>query len=344
MAKRFAEVVLFGGSISWSSRAPYGERYADFIKRGIQEGLGEAWAVDVAACGDGGNTAEDGLARIERDVIAYAPTVVVVNFGGNDAGRVPSRESFENAMEAIVDTVRKETRAALVLETIPGVHAERHAWRDREDITAAGGPDAHLERFANYTIRALSERRDIPVHDRFVRFHEMLEDDASVWNTLIRPDGIHLTVAGNECFGKSLVEMLLGIIPDLDVEREAEEAGAAWLERARENPIYRACCDCLEAGELEEYLEGNSVPHRLMLQQTRSFARRAGASVADPAARREALLVERIASGLLAVKRTMNGRVDADAIEATRQWAEAELEPVGTEPMARRLLERIREA
>ena len=84
------------------------------------------------------------------------------------------------------------------------------------------------------------------------------------------------------------------------------------------------------------------MPHRLMLQQSRSFSRRAAASVADPALRREALLTERIASGLLAVKRTMNGNVDAEAIEATVRWTEAELEPIRSDPMARRIVEELR--
>ena len=341
-ANRFAEVVLFGDSISWSSRAPYGKRYADFIERGLQKGLGDDWVVDVAACGDGGNTAEEGLARIERDVIAYAPTVVVINFGGNDAGRAPSRESFMAALEAIVDTIGQKTRAAVVLETIPGVHLERHAWRDRDDIMEAGGQEVHLERFANTFIRDLSERGGIPLHDRFERFHEMLKHDGSAWDTLIRPDGVHLTVAGNECFGKTLAEMVLGIVAELGIEEESKETGAVWLERAMENPVYRACCDLLERGGLEEYFKDSSVPHRLLLQQTRSFSRRAGASMVEPALRREALVVERIASGLLAVKRTMNGNVDAEAIEATVRLAEVELEPARSDPIIRRILERIR--
>lgn len=341
MGKKFIEIVLLGDSISWSTRSPYGKRYADFVEAGVQKRLGDQWEVDVAACGQGGNTAEEGLKRIERDVISYDPDVVVINFGGNDATRAPSRETFMTALRSIVDTLRKETRAALVIETIPGLDPKRHGWRERDDIIRRGGPDAYLEAFANSFIRELAVGSDIPLHDRFVIFHDMLSKDPSVMNRFLRADGVHLTVEGNKVFGETLVEVLIPVISGIQVAPGNKELANVWLERARNNPVFRDCCAVLAREQTLNAQEEDMPAVRLLLQQSRSFARRAGVLARDPRIAREALIAERLAAGLLVLLRMKNAVAVPEDFPDNLAWAQSRLEPVQGEARAVNLLNQL---
>ncbi len=58
--------------------------------------------------GIGGHTAYDGLLRFDTDVAAYKPTVVVINFGMNDASYPEAAEgyAFEKNMGAIFDKLK----------------------------------------------------------------------------------------------------------------------------------------------------------------------------------------------------------------------------------------------
>ncbi len=338
MEKKFLEVVLFGDSMTWSSRAPYGKRYADFLEAGLQARLGDDWVVDVAACGEGGNTAAEGLARIARDVLAYAPDVVVVNFGGNDAGRAPSREAFMSAYAAVLDTIRAQARAACVLETLPGLDPERHAWRDREDILRGGGLEAHLEKFAHTFIRQTAAAGKIPLHDRFADFHARLAREPEAWVRLIRPDGVHLTLEGNRVFGETLAELVFSNLPPAPAAAGDRPGAGTWLTRAVNNGTYHACLELLTGGQpLDEIEEGRDAA-RLMLQQCRSFARRAAALAADPSLARPALIVERLAAGLLAWMRMKNPHADAAMAGDTLAWARRQLQPIDRHPPAVRLI------
>ncbi len=341
MPKSFLEVVLLGDSITWSARAPYGQRYADFAEAGLQRRLGAGWVVDVASCGNGGNTAEQGLERVERDAIAYEPHAVVLNFGGNDSGRVP-RDSFIQNYTALVDRIRAQTRAAIVLETIPGVDPARHASRTRPEVIAAGGPDARVNAYAHSFIRELAGRAAFALHDRHAAFHERLARDPSAMERLIRPDGIHLTVEGNRVFGETLAEALSGVLPRSDAMPEDGRRAAAWLERARSNPVFREWCDALRNGRPLEGREDGQLSTRLPLQQCWSFARRAGVLAGDPALACEALRVEGLAASLLALMRMKGPYVAPATRPDTLAWALDRLEPLGADPLAEALRCRLK--
>ena len=88
--------------------------------------------------GVGGNSAWDGLRRLESDVIAEHPTVVVINFGMNDSAATNGHHAdFMNNMEAIFASLRAANIHRIVwVEPTPvdtygsaGIAAIRHAAR-----------------------------------------------------------------------------------------------------------------------------------------------------------------------------------------------------------------------
>ncbi len=330
--KQYLQIVLLGDSVTWSARAPYGRRYADCLETAVQKRCGADWVVDVAACGAGGNTAEQGFARLQQDCIAYDPDIVVINFGANDSFRGFTPASFEKVYGKLVDTVGRETKARIVLETIPTICQKRHPKRDHELAIKHGGLENYIELF-HAVIRATAKANGLPLHDRFAIFHERLAKDASVNELLIRGDGVHFTLAGNELFGQSLADIIVPLIPK-DRSRAGQNA-AAWLKKAEANSALQECRAALEAGTLGKLLTQRTTPRRLLLQQCRSFARRAATIAGSSTLAQRALATERLAAGLLALQRT---RVPycraADCRKASAAWGLSQLDGVeATTPM-----------
>lgn len=91
-------IVCFGDSLTEGVGARAGEDYPAVLARS----LGRA----VVNAGRRGDTAADGLARVERDVLARNPRLVIVLFGGNDfLRRIPLSETGMN-LEKIVRRVQ----------------------------------------------------------------------------------------------------------------------------------------------------------------------------------------------------------------------------------------------
>ncbi|MEM2110610.1 MAG: SGNH/GDSL hydrolase family protein [Candidatus Bathyarchaeia archaeon] len=340
---RFLQIVLFGDSLSWSWRAPYGKRYADFIETEIQRHIDDC-IVDVAACGNGGDTAELGLQRVERDCIEYSPHVVVMNFGVNDPFKT-SKAKFENAYQALIETILKKTKAFLILETIPFLDEKRFRQYPPPQQAFCGGLESYLERFSHSFIREMANKYSLLLHDRFEIFHREFGKTPSLSERLIRDDGVHLTIEGNKFFASTLAEMIITLASKIQF---SSDDAALWLEKAKQNPIYRECCVMLENGRLEQALlstvtQGKeNLPKRLMLQQCRSFARRAYALATDGETEYEALLTERLAAGFLAAERALNPFCE-EALTGSVEWATQKLYDVRSELLAQKLIDYLQE-
>lgn len=80
------------------------------------------WKLTFINAGIGGNTAEDGLARLDVDVLAHEPTVVFLNFGMNDASfpEGSSGAAFEKNMTALLQALASaKVRRVVWLDTTP---------------------------------------------------------------------------------------------------------------------------------------------------------------------------------------------------------------------------------
>src|SRR5262245_56188620 len=58
--------------------------------------------VEVDWVATGGHTVPDLLKRVEKDVIARKPTIVVIQIGCNDARRIP-KDTFKSSLEELID-------------------------------------------------------------------------------------------------------------------------------------------------------------------------------------------------------------------------------------------------
>jgi len=87
-------IVCLGDSITAGVGASPGAAYPDLLARRL--------GVEIQNAGVSGDTAEDGLARID-DVLGRDPWLVIVELGGNDILRQVGPERTEAALRAILD-------------------------------------------------------------------------------------------------------------------------------------------------------------------------------------------------------------------------------------------------
>jgi lysophospholipase L1-like esterase len=81
-------------------------------------------SVIVTNAGKNGNSTRDLLKRVNRDVIARKPQVVVLMIGTNDIfypKKAVSLETYENNLQKLISSIREESE--LVLMTIPPAYA-----------------------------------------------------------------------------------------------------------------------------------------------------------------------------------------------------------------------------
>ncbi len=92
-------IVCFGDSITEGVGAERGADYPSLLSQKVSR--------PVINAGVRGDTTADALERIETDVLAHEPKMVIVMLGGNDFFRkIPKEKTFAN-MDAIVARIQK---------------------------------------------------------------------------------------------------------------------------------------------------------------------------------------------------------------------------------------------
>lgn len=87
-------IVFFGNSITAGVGANAGEDFPRLV--------GKELGVEIINAGVSGNTTGDALLRIESDVISKNPSIVVVEFGGNDfLQKVETAQTKRNLQEIV---------------------------------------------------------------------------------------------------------------------------------------------------------------------------------------------------------------------------------------------------
>jgi lysophospholipase L1-like esterase len=143
--------------------------------------------------GVSGNTSRQGLARIERDVLAHKPDVVVVLFGTNDmredAPRVRvSISEYETNLTTIITRCRA-SGAQVIIGTMPPVDAVPYFTRHvKEKFDAAGGLEKLISHYRASAIR-MAASNGVPVVD----LNRLLANKGG-WR---KNDGVHPTPEGN---------------------------------------------------------------------------------------------------------------------------------------------------
>jgi lysophospholipase L1-like esterase len=178
--KKGDKVIFFGDSLTAlavkDAHVPEGKGYVPLVGEALKEK-----GVEVDAVATGGHKVTDLLKRVDRDVVAKKPTVVVIQIGVNDAGAGVTPEQFKGQLEELIDKLQKG--GARVVQCTCTCR--------REGYDANDAFDKKLDALAE-TARALAQEKKLPLIDLRQAFLDYWKEH----NPDNKPKGI-LTYDGN---------------------------------------------------------------------------------------------------------------------------------------------------
>ena len=188
-------IVAFGDSIT-GGILPY--RWPSRLGRYAQGRFGKKRILAPRSrwfnAGISGHTSTQGLARIERDVLAKKPDLVVVMFGMNDVTR-KNIDQFEKNLHEIVRRCRA-AGAAVVLSTPNSVYENNPR------------PIARLAEYAE-VVRKLAKEDNVPLADSYKAYEAIRKADPAAWCVLMS-ETIHPNMNGHKLFAEVMAETISG--------------------------------------------------------------------------------------------------------------------------------------
>jgi acyl-CoA thioesterase-1 len=101
-----SSIICYGDSITYGPRAVEGGDYPSYLALMVDR--------EVINAGGSGDTTEDGLDRLETDVLEEDPYLVIIEFGANDYFKgIPKEETLDNLEEMILLVQEKGAMTAL---------------------------------------------------------------------------------------------------------------------------------------------------------------------------------------------------------------------------------------
>ncbi len=195
-------IVFLGDSITQAGaqKGGYVQMIADTLRARYP-----SYGITVTGAGISGNKITDLLARLDRDVLALRPDLVVVYIGINDVWhwKLPNHtgttlEAFEAGMTTL--TQRLRDAGAEVVVCTPSVIGEK----------TSGNPlGLELDRYADAG-RRVARRMNLDVCDLRQAFtaHLKQRNTADAEKGILTTDGVHLNAAGNRFVADQIFQTL----------------------------------------------------------------------------------------------------------------------------------------
>ena len=190
--KKGDSIIFFGDSLTALAGQ---ERPPEHVTKGyvriVREKLAEKYPdrdVTVDWVATGGHTVPDLLKRVDKDVIAKKPSIVVIQIGCNDARRLP-KETFQSGLEELID---KLTAAGIqVVQCSLTSVGEKHDGTNQHD--------AKLNEFAQVE-RDVADAKKVPLNDLRKAFveHWKKYNSENKPNGILTYDGNHFNQAGHD--------------------------------------------------------------------------------------------------------------------------------------------------
>lgn len=160
-------------------------------------------AAEVINAGIGGNRSHNLLSRLDRDVLAKKPSVVVIMVGTNDrlnSGGFTKPETYRKNVEALVDRIQS-AGAKVLLITPPPCVAELLFTRHDPQKFADQSPAERMEEVRGIVIRIAKAKQTGLLDFHRYLVEKKLGDDRETSLLRVpknsgRTDGVHLTSEG----------------------------------------------------------------------------------------------------------------------------------------------------
>jgi len=197
--KKGDRILFFGDSLT---ELAGNEQPRKFVSKGyvriVRETLNKTHKdkdIEVDWVATGGHTVPDLLKRVDKDVIAKKPTIVVIQIGCNDARRI-SKERFKESLEELIDRLQK-AKIQVVQCTLTSV-GEKHDGTNKDD--------PKLDEFARIE-RQVAKSKNVPVNDLRKAFvaHWKKNNPNNKGNGILTYDGNHFNDAGHQFVAEQML-------------------------------------------------------------------------------------------------------------------------------------------
>ncbi len=169
------------------------------VSRGYLDYLGEmlrdaypSCRVNITNRGIPGNTSEDGLARVGRDVVSLQPDLTFVQFALNDAYTGVSHPEFRENVRSIIRQVQESTDSEIMLLTSVPLMDEAE--------------NRHAEKFYG-VLKELSLEYNLPLAEVHIHWRRRMNgglDPADLYQW----DGVHPTEEGYRVMAEAIFVLL----------------------------------------------------------------------------------------------------------------------------------------
>lgn len=186
------KVIFFGDSITQAGVNPGGYimRIDSMSKK---EGLGDKY--EFIGSGIGGNKVYDLYLRMEEDVLAKNPDVVIIYVGVNDvwhkasSGTGTDADKFEKFYNAILKKL--QDRKIKVIICTPAVIGEKTDFSNQQD--------GDMNAYSNI-IRGIAQKNNLPLVDLRKSFldYDLKNNPENKDRGILTSDRVHLTAKGNQ--------------------------------------------------------------------------------------------------------------------------------------------------
>lgn len=183
-------VALGSSSTEGTGHLPKSEIYASVLERELSREL--LVPVEIINKGKGGEDILKMVARIERDVLAFKPDLLVWQLGVNDVLQMDGVEGVLPAMKTALDAFRKQGLPVVLLDLQAAPMVDRD--KDTPVMQAA--------------IEEAAKRPGVMQFHRLAFMRRMIETREADMGDLVLGDGLHMSKLGHFCTGKLLAQQI----------------------------------------------------------------------------------------------------------------------------------------
>jgi len=190
-------VMAFGSSnteLHWHSLGHF--NWFSWLSSAMREWIGRH--ITTINQGIGGETSEDLLQRIDRDVISFNPNLVIITIGGNDTWKGLTIQEYQEFLTQTIEKI-KEVNAIPVLQTYYCL-----LYHEMDEVFQLFPRIVEINRI-------LSNEMKIPLIDQYEYFSPFYKNDPKNYAKMML-DGLHVNPIGNAIMG--IIASRLFSLPD----------------------------------------------------------------------------------------------------------------------------------
>jgi len=218
-------IVCFGTSITQAvPHVPSEDAYPALLERRLNHRLGESGRkVRVINSGVSGENTAEGLARMEPDVLAHKPDLVVIEFACNDVRYEPQKrielDQFAANLKEMIARIREVGAQVIITTPTPIIDSYHEYSKGIDYYDPWGGCNAALDEYAE-VVRQVAAEEEVALRDLALAFLERALEaefegrtsdcrDLRCLSAYIREeDGVHPTVAGHALIAAELYKTI----------------------------------------------------------------------------------------------------------------------------------------